>query len=119
MSKAKAATKTAMFGELATKTGLSKKQVASFFDALGAYIGGQIGKKGPGIVAAIPGLVKIKRVIKEATPARPGRNPATGEPMMISAKPKRTIVKAQALKAGATVVGVGLGFTRNHWDYAL
>ena len=98
-SKAKAATKTAMFGELATKTGLTKKQVASFFDALSAYISNQVGKKGPGIVAAIPGLVKIKRVEKKATPARPGRNPITGEAITIAAKPKRTVVKAQALKA--------------------
>jgi nucleoid DNA-binding protein len=28
-----------------------------------------------------------------------GRNPATGEPMMIKAKPARTVVKALALKS--------------------
>jgi hypothetical protein len=31
--------------------------------------------------------------------ARAGRNPQTGETIMISAKPKRTVVKALALKA--------------------
>ena len=44
------------------------------------------------------GLVKVKRVEKPATKERMGRNPATGEPMVISAKPKRTVVKALALK---------------------
>jgi nucleoid DNA-binding protein len=99
MSTAKAATKTAMLAELATKTELTKKEVAGLFEALTTYISSQVGKKGPGIVAAIPGLVKIKRVEKKATPARPGRNPITGETITIAAKPKRTVVKAQALKA--------------------
>ena len=31
--------------------------------------------------------------------ARMGRNPATGEPMMIKAKPARTVVRAQPLKS--------------------
>ena len=99
MNKAKPATKTAMFQELAAKTGLTKKQVAELFDAYGDYIKGQLGKKGPGVVAAIPGLLKIMRVEKAATKARPGRNPRTGEEMMIAAKPKRTIVRARPLKA--------------------
>jgi nucleoid DNA-binding protein len=43
--------------------------------------------------------VEIKRVTKPATKARQGRNPATGEPMMIKAKPARTVVRAQPLKA--------------------
>jgi len=56
-------------------------------------------QKGPGIVAAIPGLLKIKRVEKPATKPRIGRNPQTGQEIQIPAKPKRTVVKAQALKA--------------------
>ncbi len=99
MNKVKPATKTAMFQELATMTGMTKKQVAGFFEALIGYINAQIGKKGPGIVAAIPGLLKIKRVEKKASPARPGINPITKAPITIPAKPKRTVVKAQALKA--------------------
>ena len=47
----------------------------------------------------VPGLLKIKRVEKPATKARQGRNPATGEPIMIKAKPKRTVVRALPLKA--------------------
>ena len=96
-AKAKAATKTAVFQALSEKTGLSRKQIGSVFDELGAFIKGQLGKKGPGVFT-MPGLLKIKRVHKPATPPRQGRNPATGEPITIAAKPARTVVKAQPLK---------------------
>ena len=98
MNNAKAATKSAMYQELATQTGLSRKQVAELFDKLNEYIRDQVGKKGPGIFT-LPGLLKIKRVEKPATKARQGRNPQTGETITIKAKPKRTVVKALALKA--------------------
>jgi nucleoid DNA-binding protein len=97
MNKLKAATKSAMFQELAQQTGLSRKQVASVFDELKNYLERQLGKKGPGVVN-LAGLLKIKRVEKKATPARQSINPRTREPMMVSAKPKRTIVRARALK---------------------
>lgn len=96
-NKMRPATKTAMYQALAEATGLSRKQVASFFDEFTNYIHRQLGKKGPGVVT-LPGLLKIKRVNKPATKPRQGRNPKTGEPMMIAAKPARTVVKALALK---------------------
>ncbi len=92
------ASKSALYQSLAELTGLSRKQVSSVFDALTEYIRREVGKKGPGVVA-LPGLLKIKRVHKPATKPRQGRNPATGEPMMIKAKPARTVVKAQPLKS--------------------
>lgn len=98
MSKAKSVTKSAMFQDLSGKTGLSKKQIGGVFDALTSFIHEQVGKKGPGVVT-LPGLLKVKRVEKPATKARPGRNPLTGEAIMIAAKPKRTVVKALCLKA--------------------
>ena len=97
MNKVKPATKTAMCQDLAQQTGLSRKQVASVFDELKNYLERQLGKKGPGVVN-LAGLLKIKRVEKKATPARQGINPQTREPMMIAAKPKRTVVRALALK---------------------
>ncbi|MFO0969505.1 MAG: HU family DNA-binding protein [Gemmataceae bacterium] len=93
----KPATKSAMFQALADATELSRKQVATVFDKLSAYIEEQLGKKGPGIVT-LPGLLKIKKVEKPATKERQGRNPLTGEPITIKAKPKRTVVKAICLK---------------------
>lgn len=96
-TKTKAATKTQVQQQLAEKTGLSRKQVAAFFDELGNLIKREL-TKGPGVFT-IPGILKIKKVKRPATKARPGRNPQTGEPMMIKAKPARTTVKALALKS--------------------
>jgi nucleoid DNA-binding protein len=95
--KPKAATKTEVYAALAESTGLTKKDVGAVLEALHQYINGQIGKKGPGIFQ-LPGLLKIKRHVKPKTAARMGRNPATGEEMMIAAKPARTVVKVLALK---------------------
>jgi nucleoid DNA-binding protein len=95
---ARAATKSAIFQSLSEATGLSKKQIASVFDELTNLIKRDLGKKGPGVFA-FPGLLKIKRVVKPKTPERMGRNPATGEPMLIKAKPARTVVRAQPLKS--------------------
>jgi nucleoid DNA-binding protein len=96
--KPRPATKTAMFQQVADETGLNRKQVASVFDSLTNLIKHELGKKGSGVVT-LPGLLKITRVEKPATPERQGRNPQTGLPMTIAAKPKRTIVKARPLKA--------------------
>lgn len=94
----KLATKTEIFGNLADKTGLSKKQISSVFDALTDLIGKELGKKGPGLFV-VPGLLKLKVVHKPATKARPGFNPATKQPITIKAKPARKVVKALPLKA--------------------
>ena len=96
-ARAKPATKSATYQKLAEATGLTRKQVTGFFDELTNLIKQELGKKGPGVFN-LPGLIKIKRVEKKATPARPGRNPQTGEEIMIKAKPKRTVVKVLALK---------------------
>jgi nucleoid DNA-binding protein len=95
---AKPASKSTLYQSLADATGLTRKQVTSVFDAYTEIIKREVSKKGPGVVL-LPGLLKIKRVTKPATKARPGRNPSTGEPMMIKAKPARTVVKVQALKS--------------------
>ena len=94
---AKPITKSETLQALGEATGLTRKQVATVFDELGKLIHKNL-KKGPGVFA-LPGLLKIKRVKKPATPERQGRNPATGQPMIIKAKPARTIVKAQPLKS--------------------
>lgn len=94
---AKPATKSELFQALADDSGLTRKQVAAVFDSLSKLLKNHLGKKGPGIVT-LPGLLKVKKVVKPATKARQGRNPATGEPMMIKAKPARTVVKALPLK---------------------
>lgn len=94
----KSRTKSEVYTTVANETGLSRKQVASVFDALSKMISGEMGKKGPGVFT-IPGLVKIKRIRKPATPEKTVANPfKPGEMMTVKAKPARSVVKAQPLK---------------------
>jgi nucleoid DNA-binding protein len=96
--KAKPATKAEIYGTLAEKTGLSKKDIASVFEAMSETIAKDLGKKGPGIFV-VPGLLKLKVVEKAATKAKQGVNPFNGQPMLIKAKPARKAIKAVPLKA--------------------
>ena len=77
---------------------LSRKQVASVFEALSGQIQANIGKKGPGTFV-VPGLMKIIVITKPATKARKGINPFTKEEVMFKAKPARKVIKVRALKA--------------------
>jgi len=97
-SAAKPVTKTELYGALAEKTGLTKKQVASVFDALLEEAKNHLGKKGPGVVN-VSNMMRIKVVHKPATKARPGFNPATKQPITIKAKPARKVIKILPLKA--------------------
>src|SRR5690348_11348134 len=97
-TKTKAATKGEVYQQLAEKTNLSKKQVASVFDAMAELITRELGKKGPGLFT-IPGLLKLKRVSKPATKAKQVPSPfKPGEMMTVKAKPARNVVKALPLK---------------------
>jgi len=96
---AKPMSKSQVFAALCEKTELSKKQITAVFDALTALMKAQVGKKGPGAFVIPPSLIKVKRVVRPAKKARMGRNPATGEPMMLKAKAATTVIKAQAMKA--------------------
>jgi nucleoid DNA-binding protein len=94
----KSATKGEIYSKLAESSGLSKKQIALVFDALGELIKGELGKKGPGLFQ-IPGLLKLKVVRKPATKATQRLNPFTKQMMMVKAKPARNVVKALPLKS--------------------
>jgi nucleoid DNA-binding protein len=95
----KAQSKSQTFADLAEKTGMSRKQVAEFFDALTDLIQRELGKKGPGVFQ-VPGLLKLKRITKPATKATMKPNPfKPGEMMEVKAKPARNVVKAQPLKS--------------------
>lgn len=80
---------------IAAKADLTKAQVASVFDALNDVIVDSLKKHKQ---FTLPGLVKITVVHKPATAARPGRNPFTGENIMIKAKPAHNVVRVRALK---------------------
>lgn len=93
----KAPTKSQIFAELAEKTELSKKQIAEIFDELNAMIEKNLKPRGPQQFT-LPGLLKIVVQKKPATKSREGINPATGEKIMIKAKPARKVVKVRPLK---------------------
>ena len=95
---AKPATKSEILSNIAEATQLSRKQVASVFDALSGQIKAAVGKKGPGVFA-LPGLLKIMVILKPATPERTGINPFTKQVQLFKAKPARKVIKVRPLKA--------------------
>mgnify|MGYP001018354273 CR=1 FL=1 len=95
---AKAATKSEILASIAEATELTRKQVASVFDAMAAEIKKSVGKKGPGLFT-VPGLMKITVVHKPAVPKRKGINPFTKQEQVFAAKPARNVIKVRPLKA--------------------
>ena len=95
---AKQMTKSEILASIAGTTELSRKQVASVFDALAGLIKTSVGKKGPGLFA-LPGLMKIVVIQKPAVKAHKGINPFTKQEQMFKAKPARKVIKVRPLKA--------------------
>lgn len=85
------------YNALAEQVMLSKKDVKAVLEGIKAIVKAHLVKNGPGQIV-VPGLLKITSVTKPATKARKGRNPFTGEEMMIKAKPSRKVIKVKALK---------------------
>jgi DNA-binding protein HU-beta len=86
---AKVMTKAATVSHLATKTGLSKKQVSAFMDEIQALAVKEAKRSGAFV---IPGVGKV---VLSNRKARMGRNPQTGEPIKIAAK---RVVRIRAVK---------------------
>ena len=95
---AKLPTKSEILASIAKTTELSRKQVASVFDALSGLIKKNVGKKGPGMFV-VPGLMKIVVIQKPAIKARKGINPFTKQEQMFKAKPARKVIKVRPMKA--------------------
>jgi nucleoid DNA-binding protein len=98
MTETKPRTKSQIFGEIADRTGLSKRDVAAVFDEMTGLIKRDLSRRGPGIFT-VPGLLKIVRVHKPKRAARKGINPFTGEETTFKAKPAHNVVKVRALKS--------------------
>ena len=96
---AKKLTKAQVLGELAEKTGLSRKQIGEVFDALRALMKTQLGKRGPEQFE-VPGIVRLKVRKTEAQKGKKFRNPATGEVVVkdVPASRKLRAVPVKALK---------------------
>lgn len=93
----KAPTKSEVFGQIAEKTELSRRQISEVFEELQGVIKRSLGNRGPGIFT-VPGLCKMTVKSKPATKRRRGRNPFTGEEIWIKAKPASKTVRIRALK---------------------
>src|ERR1043165_6378201 len=87
-------TQTQIINEMATKSGLNKKQVKEFMTEL-TDLAYREAKKGE---FALPGLGKL---VKQKRKARLGRNPATGAEIKIPAK---TVLKFRVAKAAKDAV---------------
>lgn len=88
-------TKSQQLQVLAEKTGMSKKDVGMFLDALVALAYSQVKSNGEFALNGIGKLVKVARA------ARAGRNPATGATIQIPAK---TVVKFRVAKAAKEAI---------------
>jgi len=89
--------KTEIVTSIATRSGLSRKEVGAVLDGLDDLIGRHISKRGCGEFV-LPGLLKITTVHKPARKARKGINPFTGEETVFKAKPASIAVKIRPLK---------------------
>ena len=92
-------TKQQIITDIADETGLSKKEVAAVFAALGTKIVQHMKPRGSGDFTIPDTGIKVRRVVKPKTKARMGRNPFTGEEIKIPAKPARKVIRLSALKA--------------------
>ena len=97
-------TKTGILAEIAENTGLTRGQVDSVLDELETLIERHIKKRSVGEFT-LPGLLKIRSVKRPATKKRMGRNPATGEEIVIGPKPASIRVRVTALKRLKEMVG--------------
>ena len=87
-------TQTQLADAVAEKAGLSRADAKKAIAALEEVILDEIGNAEK---VKIGGVVQLDVRVRPATDARPGRNPATGEEIMISAKPASVAVKARPL----------------------
>jgi len=90
--------------EIADRSDMSKADVKRVMDALEEVILEQLGDAEK---VKIGGVVQLTVRVKEATKARKGRNPATGEEITIGPKPASVTVRARPLaKAKAALPSV-------------
>jgi nucleoid DNA-binding protein len=92
-------TKSQIVAHVAEKAGISRKQVAAVFQTLADLAAKELGKKGPGEFAILPGYVKAKVRTRAAVPAGKWINPFTKQEEVRKAKPAKRVVRLSANKA--------------------
>jgi len=97
-------TQSQLVGEVAERAGLTKADAKTVLEALEEVVLEQLASAEK---VRIGGVVQLTVRVKDATKPRKGRNPATGEEIMISAKPASVTVRARPLaKAKAALPSV-------------
>jgi DNA-binding protein HU-beta len=97
-------TQTQLADEIADRTGASRADAKRMLAALDEVVLEQLSDAEK---VKIGSVVQLEVRVRAATKARPGRNPATGEEITISAKPASVTVKARPLaKAKAAAPSV-------------
>ena len=97
-------TQTQLADEVAQRSGMSRADAKRMLTALDEVVLDQIADAEK---IKIGSVVQLEVRVRPATKARPGRNPATGEEIMIAAKPASVAVKARPLaKAKAAAPSV-------------
>lgn len=88
--------KTQLKQMIAESAGITSKQADAVLDAFIATAIDQTNTVGS---FAIPGLLKIVKVVKPATPEKEMMSPFTKEMITVKAKPARNVVKIRPLKS--------------------
>jgi nucleoid DNA-binding protein len=83
-----------LVSEIADETGWSKSDVRRVLEALSAVIQNNVSE---GYRVKVAGI-QVEPKLKKARKKRKGRNPATGEDVMIAAKPASVVLKAKPVK---------------------
>jgi DNA-binding protein HU-beta len=97
-------TQTQLADAVADRSGLTRADAKRALTALEEIVLKELGNAEK---VKIAGVVQLDVRVRPATKARPGRNPATGEEITISAKPASVTVKARPLaKAKAAAPSV-------------
>ena len=78
MAAGKRMTKAQIIGELAERTGLTKREVSAVFEGMRDLIKRELGKRGPKEFV-VPDLIKLKLKEVPAAKNKKFRNPGTGE----------------------------------------
>ena len=97
-------TRSQIYQEIAASTGLKRREVEAVFDAMRQLAARHLAPAGSGQFS-IPGLVKIKRVMRGQTKKRMMLSPLTKTLVEIPSKPSRPDVKFTALKPLKDMLG--------------
>lgn len=95
-SKAQNLTQSQIVSEVSEGAGLTRSQVKEAFAALEKIMARELRA---GHTVNLMGLMKVVTKHKPAVAAHPGRNPFTGESIMVRAKPAHKAVRVRPLKA--------------------